>query len=400
MRLLATLPAVASALLTVTGLTLIGLTPRRDVPLGFRLDELLPYLVLNAAFSGVGVLLAWRRPANVIGWLLSCAGLVAALEHLTAGYAIHGLASGVLPGAPTAAWIYSWAGLGIGVFTILVMLTFPDGRLRTNDGRAAVIWLIACMTLLGLLFALRPGPLVRFPSVINPLGWNHGQAALLAMLVGALVCAVPATVLAIKQLIGRVRVATPIERQQLKWFLWSSGLLASASVAAWPQFLMSTPDNAAVYVGNVLTASANAALPISIGIAILRYGLYDIDLLIKRTVIYGATSAAIAVTFFVGIVALQGVLASFTSGNELAVAASTLVSFALFQPIRSRVQDAAARRFDRSRYDAARTLDLFAERLRDDVDLRSLEVELISAVQSTMAPVHTSIWLRQLGPRG
>ena len=139
-------------------------------------------------------------------------------------------------------------------------------------------------------------------------------------------------------------------------------------------------------------------IPISVAIAILRYRLYDIDLLIKRTLVYGATSAAIAVTFFLGVVALQRALTPLTSGSELAVAASTLFSFALFQPIRRRVQDAVNRRFDRSRYNAARTVDGFADQLRDEVNLDELRVDLLGAVQLTMAPAHVSLWLRKPQP--
>jgi hypothetical protein len=137
------------------------------------------------------------------------------------------------------------------------------------------------------------------------------------------------------------------------------------------------------------------SLPIAVAIAIFRYRLYDIDVLINRTVVYGATSAAIAATFFLGIVALQAVLRPLTSGSELAIAASTLVSFALFQPIRRRVQDGVNRRFDRSRYDAVRTLDTFADDLRDEVDLDALRSELIGAVSRTMSPAHASLWLRE-----
>jgi len=136
-------------------------------------------------------------------------------------------------------------------------------------------------------------------------------------------------------------------------------------------------------------------IPISVAVAILRYRLYDIDLLINRTIVYAVTSTAIAVTFFLGLVALQGALRPLTSGSELAVAASTLLSFALFQPIRRRVQDAVNRRFDRARYNAARTVDGFADRLRDEVDLTALRADLLGAVQLTMAPAHASLWLRE-----
>jgi len=148
-------------------------------------------------------------------------------------------------------------------------------------------------------------------------------------------------------------------------------------------------------LGPLIAILAMDLIPISVAIAILRYRLYDIDLLIKRTLVYGATSAAVAATFFLGVVALQRALTPLTSGSELSVAAATLLSFALFQPIRRRVQDAVNRRFDRSRYNAARTVDGFADQLRDEVDLDELRVDLLGAVQLTMAPAHVSLWLRE-----
>jgi hypothetical protein len=144
----------------------------------------------------------------------------------------------------------------------------------------------------------------------------------------------------------------------------------------------------------ILTVFGLGLLPVAMGIAITRYHLYDIDALINRTVVYGATSAAIALTFFAGLVVLQTVLRPLTSGSELAIAASTLVSFALFQPVRRRLQSAVDRRFDRSRYDAARTLDAFTVRLRDEVDLDAVRADLISVIYKTVRPAHASVWLR------
>ncbi len=141
-------------------------------------------------------------------------------------------------------------------------------------------------------------------------------------------------------------------------------------------------------------ATVTVLIPISIGIAVLRYRLYDIDVLINRALVYGATTAGIAIAFFAGIVVLQSLLRPLTSGSELAVAASTLVSFALFQPLRRRIQDAVDRRFYRSRYDAARTLDAFSVQLRDEVDLDAVRAELVSAVRDTVQPAHASVWLR------
>jgi hypothetical protein len=154
------------------------------------------------------------------------------------------------------------------------------------------------------------------------------------------------------------------------------------------------PPDAAANASNAIATSAFACVPVAIGIAILRYRLYDIDVLIRRTLVYGATTGAIALAFFGGIVVLQAVLRPVTSGSELAVAISTLASFALFQPVRGRIQRAVDRRFYRAKYDAEHTVDAFAARLRDDVDLDSVRVELLDAVTDTLQPAHASVWIR------
>jgi hypothetical protein len=189
--------------------------------------------------------------------------------------------------------------------------------------------------------------------------------------------------------VARFRTAAGNERQQLKWFAYASSVSMSFFVAAPVLFAYLAG------LGPLITILGLDLIPISVAIAILRYRLYDIDLLIKRTLVYGATSAAVAVSFFLGLVALQAALRPLTSGSEFAVAASTLFSFALFQPIRRRVQDEVNRRFDRSRYNATRTVDAFADVLRDEVDLDELRADLIGSVQQTMAPAHMSLWLRE-----
>ena len=136
-------------------------------------------------------------------------------------------------------------------------------------------------------------------------------------------------------------------------------------------------------------------VPIAIGIAILRYRLYDIDVLINRALVYGATTAMIGVAFFAGIVVLQAILRPLTGGSEVAVAASTLLSFALFQPLRHRIQGVVDRRFFRSRYDAVRILDAFSSRLRDEVDLDAVRADLVDAAHRTVQPVHANVWLRE-----
>jgi hypothetical protein len=191
--------------------------------------------------------------------------------------------------------------------------------------------------------------------------------------------------------LARFRTTAGNERQQLKWFAYASSISMVFLVAGGVLF----PYLAGF--GPLIAILAIDLIPISVAIAILRYRLYDIDVLINRTIVYGATSVAIAFTFFLGILGLQPLLRPLTSGSDLAVAAATLLSFALFQPIRRRVQDAVNRRFDRSRYNAARTVDAFADQLRDEVNLDELRADLLGTVQLTMAPAHVSLWLRERG---
>jgi hypothetical protein len=230
-------------------------------------------------------------------------------------------------------------------------------------------------------------------TVPNPLAIDETLATLLGYaFTSPLTYAV--FLLPVAAIVSRFRTAHGNERQQIKWFAYTSSIVALFFVGSGfvPTFFLTD-------VGAVVAVAAVDLIPISVAIAILRYRLYDIDLLINRTIVYGATSAAIAVTFFLGLVALQAALRPFTSGSEIAVAASTLFSFALFQPLRRRVQDAVNRRFDRARYDAARTVDAFADQLRDEVDLDELRADLLGVVSQTMSPAHSSLWLRERAAR-
>jgi hypothetical protein len=192
-------------------------------------------------------------------------------------------------------------------------------------------------------------------------------------------------------ILARFRTATGNERQQLKWFAYASSifLVLLAVSILFPLF------SYLAGLGPTLAVMVMDLIPISVAIAILRYRLYDIDRLINRTLVYAVTTGAIALTFFGGVVVLPALLRPIISGSEVAVAVSTLVCFALFQPLRSRVQNAVDRRFDRSRYDTVRTLDTFSVRLRDELDLDSVRGELLDAVGTTLSPTHASLWLRE-----
>ena len=386
------IPWLVSLIAIVIGLALVATTPPERVPVGFRIEDALSYLFMPLASTTVGAVVAWRRPRNPIGWLLAALGWISSWQYLTAGYAVRGLfGDASLPFAELAAWAFSSSGMWEGVVLGDLVLRFPDGRLAEPRGRSIRALFVVAAVFTTAAIAFRPGPLFIFREVANPLGVAGADRVLDAALGAATLLYVASAVYSISALLKRSGQAVGAARQQFKWFL--SGVLLASAVAIVGGALLLTGSSLAKFV----LGNGFAAIPISIGVAILRYRLYDIDLLINRTVVYGVTSGAIVLTFFVGILALQTLLRPLTAGSELAIAASTLFSFALFQPVRRRVQDAVDSRFDRSRYDAARTLDAFADRLRDEVDLDPLRADLLGAVRSTMSPAHVSLWLRESG---
>jgi hypothetical protein len=275
------------------------------------------------------------------------------------------------------------------------VLVYPTGRLlsaRWWPVALAAVLLIALIT-----FSSAVGPWTdgTFP-VQNPLATARGGGAAgppdaMGVLLGLITLLVP--LLAVASLVIRYRRVAGIERAQLKWF--------AAVVISLPAFLASTAlyqaTGAAGVVGNVAGAVAYlgfALLPVAIGIAVLRYRLYEIDRLISRTIAYGLLTVILGALFVAVILVLQALIAPLTGSNELAVAGSTLLVAALFQPIRRRVQQLVDRRFNRSRYDAERTVAEFASRLRDEVDLEQLRAEILATVDAALEPTTSSLWLR------
>jgi MFS family permease len=341
------------------------------------------------AFAVPAALVIGRDPANPVGWVLAWVAVASGFTDMAAGYAAFALYGPGLPGGPVAAWLvswtYAWALCPAGT---LLFLLFPTGRLPTPSWRP-VAWLAALATLgSGLSYAVLPAPMPIFEDVEKPFTVVGNGDVIFTLLVVSITVFLVTSVMSAASLWYRARGATSTERQQLKWVAYAAGLVSLTAVAI---FIVGVP---LVIAADLLTYTL-LTIPLAVAVAMLRYHLYDIDLLINRSVVYGATTAAIALTFWLGIIGLQGILSRLTSGSEIAVAASTLISFALFQPIRRRLQDVVDRRFDRSRYDAARTLDAFADRLRDEVDLDALRADLLSAVSRTMAPAHAGLWLRE-----
>jgi hypothetical protein len=339
------------------------------------------------AFAIPAALVISRHPSNPVGWVLAWVAVMSGITDVSAGYAGFALYGAGAPGGSLAAWLFGWSyALALGPASTLLFLLFPTGRLPSHAWRL-VAWLAIVATAgFGLTYALLPAPIPIFSTVPKPFTVGSGEAVVAALAVFATLFLVT-TIASAASLWYRARRAGSVERQQLKLLAYAAGIVSVTTIAV---LVLGIP----IVIGAEIITYALLAIPIAVGIAILRYRLYDIDLLIKRTVVYGATTAAIAASFFFGLVALQGALRPLTSGNELSVAAATLVSFALFQPIRRRVQGAVDRRFDRSRYDAAQIVEAFADQLRDEVDLDALNAELVSAVNRTMSPAHLSLWLR------
>ncbi|MDQ2915176.1 MAG: hypothetical protein M3T56_18285 [Chloroflexota bacterium] len=355
-------------------------------------------------FAGVGLIVALRRPRHPIGWLFLAVSVSNSLGLTSRAYAWRALvdAPGTLPGGDLALLLSTLMRPLSNAALSIATLVFPTGRPLSRRWVWLIVGGVVLIAARTVAQALAPTPLplpyalsaarLDTTTIPNPLGISGPAGEALGALTPLIdAAAAPFFLISGVGLVVRLVRSRGVERLQLKWFVYATSLwLGFLSAAATLPF-NTLPSN----IGFVLSVVAQGFIPVSVGIAILRYRLYDIDLLIKRTVVYGATTAALAVTFFAGIVALQAVLRPLTSGSELAVAASTLASFALFQPLRRLIQSAVDRRFDRSRYDAAQTLDAFADRLRDEIDLDALRAELLLAVGRTMAPTNASLWLRE-----
>ncbi|MBA3413353.1 MAG: hypothetical protein H0T09_06645 [Actinobacteria bacterium] len=393
--LAAFVPLALSTALGLTGLVLLAATPRSTIPLGSLPEETVGYFVMQLAFAIVGALVARRRPENSIGWVLGAVALASSVQFASIGYGLYGLyGTTALPAPEIALWIYSWAGVTVALFGVWIVFTFPDGRLLTRRAGAGFGILALGGVLVIVSFMFRPGPLLYLPRVVNPLGRPQLAEPLeTAGVVGAALFVV-AFLLGTATIRERYASARGTERQQLKWFLGGLVLLGLVMIPALPFALELAGGPVVRYSARLAAALALTAVPISIGIAILRYRLYDIDVLINRTLVYGALSATLLATYVLSVLALSALLRPLTGSSDLAVAGSTLAVVAAFGPLRARIQRAVDHRFSRSRYDAARTLDAFSVRLRDEVDLDAVRADLLGAVHDTVRPAHASVWLR------
>jgi len=375
---------------TATGLTLNALTPQEGVPAGLRFEDIAVHLLLQASLTFVGALIVWRRPEHRIGWFLSAAAVVSAVLYLAGGYCVYGLIGHApLPRPDIAAWVFTWLGGSLGLPMALTVLSFPDGRLRLRRARFGAALSLVGSVLGVAVLALRPGPLLNVPFLDNPFGLTalaDPQELLLTVLITVFVVDIG---ILVSSLWERFRRSTGDERQQMKWILAAVGIVGGGLPLVGIPLVFVNWE-----VAKVVFSVLMSLVPLSIGIAILRHHLYDIDLLINRTLVYGVTTATLVAIYAVTVLVALALLRPITQGSELAVAASTLAVASLIQPVRRRVQRGVDRRFFRSRYDTARTLDAFGARLRDQVDLDALRAELVAVARETMQPAHASVWLR------
>jgi hypothetical protein len=357
--------------------------------------------VAALSFVTVGAILVSRLPRNAIGWLLAAGGLCLALDSGSSGLADLGLTvhPGSVPGAIWFAWLYEWLWSPAIAAVLALVLVYPTGRLLSARWQPAGIAVALLTVLLSIASAVGPWPTGQYP-VPNPLAIATGSGVAADLLgVGSAVLIVVVAVLTTASLILRYRRSRGVERAQLKWF-------AFVAAISMPAFIVGTTlfgdDGLAIVVSNVALIIAFlgiALLPVAIGIAVLRYRLYDIDRLISRTLVYGVLAAMLAAAYVGSVLLLSSLLAPLTSENSLAVAGSTLLVAALFAPVRRRIQSVVDRRFDRARYDGARELADLSQRLRSEVDLEGVKAEVVATIGRTLAPTSASIWLRtRTGP--
>jgi hypothetical protein len=353
--------------------------------------------VVILAFSTVGALVASRRPENPIGWLFCCGAFIWSLGELTLEYGVYALvtAPGLLPAGVWAAWFGAWArGIG-GFFTIpFLLLLFPTGRLPTQRWRVVVWAAVGYVGFFTLVNWLSPvSQDFRLSSVRNPLGFD---LEIMNLLGGVLYLTLPLLLLASgAAVIVRFRRSRGDERQQIKWFAY-----AVAAMVALFTIGHSLGLTQIVLVAPLVFAVPLTGLPIASGIAIFKYRLYEIDIIINRTLVYGSLTATLVVLYLGGIVMLQRVFVILTGEKStLAVVASTLVIAALFNPLRRRIQSFIDRRFYRRKFDARTTLEAYSARLREETDLETLNDDLVGVVRQTMQPAHVTLWLRPEAPK-
>lgn len=378
----------------VLTLALIFVTDVLSVFNSSSLDGL-SFSIVVIASAVVGGVVASRRPSNLIGWLFLGGALVSTVRALTAEYAVYGIEtnSGSLPLTQAAAgFSHSMELIGPVLLFILVPLYFPTGR-PVSRRWGLVAWLaLGMLPVMTVLQAVSPGEAVYDTGISNPWAIEALRPAIEALAplwfayyMGLIFAAAASLVLRFWRSRGE-------ERQQIKWFAFAAAFIPIWFVTNWPI------EQAFPALFLVMDSLVIAAVPVTAGVAILHYRLYDIDRVINRTLVYGVLTISLALLYFGGVASIQYVFRTLTGQEQqpqLVVVASTLLIAALFNPLRRRIQEFIDRRFYRKKYDAVKTLEAFSVRLRNETDLEHLSNDLTSVVRDTMQPQHVSLWLRE-----
>ena len=347
------------------------------------------------AFVLVGALLSARVPGNIVGPLLLSSGVTLATTITLSSLAVYAMDRGDVPVTLVViAGLISGIGILVPILLVLILipLVFPDGRLISARWRWVVVLSGVALVLSAVSQVFGPKPIGR-SEIANPFYVPALTGVTEALNTAVTVFAVIGLGAAALAMIVRYRRGDAVERQQLKWLITGPCLAGIAFSTA-----LVVPSTVVSDVAFYIALIALLVLPLAIGVAILRYRLYEIDRIISRTIGWALISGLLVGSFALLVVGLQAALVNVTQGDVLAVAASTLVAFALFQPVRRIVQRVVDRRFDRARYDAQRTADSFADRLRNEVDLDMLASELESTVVEAIHPRATSLWLPRRHP--
>jgi hypothetical protein len=367
----------------------VTLAVYRPLTVGVLVEGAIYAFFFVLGFATVGLAVALRRPGNPIGWLYGAAGLAWAytlpLEPWVDQLIREQRPLPLVAQAVVAAGTLGWApAIALGV--TLPALLLPNGRLRSRRWRLVVITSVTGAALVTVAGSLSPGPVEEL-GIDNPLGLAGpaGDVAAVLTVVGVLLhwLSLPPAAVCV---VLRFRSSRGVERQQMRW-------VAAGAAAAVGGLLVSLPSGLGIAPDAISNIVYPALLcpPVAIGVAVLRYRLWDLDRLVSRTVTYTLVTVLLVVPYLLVVPAASRLA---QGSGSLAVAAATLAAAALFSPLRRRVQDLVDRRFNRRRYDAARTLDAFAARLRDQVDLDALHDELLAVVDQTVQPTQASLWLR------
>ena len=411
---------VVCVALIALALLLDFLIPNIGLPTGLRPEPSLAILtgILSLAYPTVGALIVSRLPANPIGWLFCIAGLLSAVRPFPVAYADYALLENpALPGEEYLAWFSSWEWFALPTLAVFLVLLFPDGRPPSRRWHIVTWGVLLGAALTALADALWPGALDNFPWIENPFGvLGVIGGGLTTFFVFAAIKFFGTTLLlmstfaALFSLVVRLHRVRGDERQQIKWFMYAAVPLSVFGSVEILQVVVQTftttflfntvymlPSRQIFNAIDYVTGIALLFVPVFTYVAILKYRLYDMDLVINRALVYGSLTALLALIYFGGVTATQAIIQALTGQEELpqlVIVASTLLIAALFTPLRRRLQAFIDRSFYRRKYDAARTLEAFSARLRDETDLNALNENLVGVVRETMQPEHVSLWLR------